>query len=165
MNFNNIDSSIRAEGAEVWVRGLLMVRFGIITSIASRNMPGYDIIAHSPNGEKNCKISVKYRRAENADGFIIKSDIHYDIFVGVWGCNGKVSGRDFYYGEDCATPRVFIMEKKSVDAHLKRKAPMSSINEVTILQLKTIKAQIPEAEDNWRCILNCLQVSDPESVR
>ena len=63
------DQSIRSEGAEAYVRAILMMEFGIITSMASRNMPGHDLVAHNLENGKSCKISVKFRRGINADGF------------------------------------------------------------------------------------------------
>lgn len=134
-----------------------MARFGIITSMASRNMPGYDLMAHSQDGSCKCRISVKYRRAENSDGFIVRDDIDYDIFIGVWGNSGKVSSSDFYYGQDCGIPRVFIITKALVDGHMKRKAPQSETNGTTILSLKTILNELPESENNWQAVLDGLR--------
>ena len=86
----NSDSPIRGEGAELYVQAILMLEHGVITSRASRNMPGYDLIAHNLARKKDCKISVKYRKAANADGFRFTRLDDFDYFVGVIGRRGRV---------------------------------------------------------------------------
>lgn len=63
------DSSIRPEGAELLVQAILMLEYGVITSRASRNMPGYDVSAHNLEEKVDCQISIKYRKAAEWDGF------------------------------------------------------------------------------------------------
>ena len=88
------DQSIRSEGAEAYVRAILMMEFGIITSMASRNMPGYDLVAHNLQNGKSCKISVKFRRAINADGFRgVGNQFDYDYLVGIVGNRGMIGDR------------------------------------------------------------------------
>jgi hypothetical protein len=67
-----------------------MMEFGIITSLASRNMPGYDLIAHNLKKKRDCRISVKYRKALNCDGFHFNYLEDFDIFVGVLGKRGRI---------------------------------------------------------------------------
>jgi hypothetical protein len=85
------DQAVRSEGAEAYVRAILMMEFGVITSMASRNMPGHDLVAHNLENGRRCKISVKYRRAENADGFRYVGERHdYDFLVAVVGRRGRI---------------------------------------------------------------------------
>ena len=84
------DSAIRSEGAELFVQSILMLEFGVITTLASRNMPDYDVIAHNLKKKIDCKISVKYRKANNSDGFRFKSLENFDFFVGILGKRGKI---------------------------------------------------------------------------
>ena len=89
------DQAIRSEGAEAYVRAILMMEFGVITSMASRNMPGYDLVAHNLENGRRCKNSVKYRRATNADGFRnVGEQYDYDFLVAIVGNRGKVSDRE-----------------------------------------------------------------------
>ena len=80
---------IRAEGAELFVRAHLMLHLGIPVSVASRNTPGYDLIAHSLENERNCFIQVKYRMAVDADGAKV-TNLNFDFMVYVAGNLGKV---------------------------------------------------------------------------
>lgn len=90
---NKTDTAIRAEGAELYVQALLMVERGIPASLASRNMPGYDILAHNLENGKSCRIQVKYRKATNADGMRIKN-FDFDFVVYVAGRIGRVGRQD-----------------------------------------------------------------------
>ncbi len=83
------DSAIRSEGAELWVQGYLMMEYGLLTTKASRNTPGYDILAFSPNGEKRARIQVKYRKAINSDGMRVHSR-NFDFVVYIAGRKGRV---------------------------------------------------------------------------
>jgi hypothetical protein len=65
------------------VQAILMLEYGVITSGASRNMPGYDLIAHNLENKTDCKISVKYRKAEDCDGFQFTRTDDFDFFVGI----------------------------------------------------------------------------------
>ena len=62
------DSAIRSEGAELHVQAYLQLELGLVTSKASRNMPGYDVIAHDLRTDRFCLIQVKYRKAIDSDG-------------------------------------------------------------------------------------------------
>jgi hypothetical protein len=67
------DSSIRSDGAEIFVQGYIMLELGYPTALASRNMPGYDILVQNITNKKSCRIQVKYRSAVDSDGFRFKN--------------------------------------------------------------------------------------------
>lgn len=87
------DSSIRSDGAETFVQGYIMLELGYPTALASRNMPGYDVIAQNLKNRRSCKIQVKYRSAENSDGFHF-INFGFDIGVLIVGNIGKVAQSD-----------------------------------------------------------------------
>lgn len=86
------DTSVRSEGAELFVQAYLMLELGIPTTLASRNMPGYDLIAHNIETGKNCRLQVKYRKAINSDGARVKH-FGFDFMVYVAGNIGKVGDK------------------------------------------------------------------------
>jgi hypothetical protein len=90
MNIKKIDQSIRSDGAENYVKALLMLEYGIIAYGASRNMPGYDLIACNIKHHNICKISVKYRSASDSDGFRFSKQNDYDFVVAIVGNIGKL---------------------------------------------------------------------------
>lgn len=66
------NTRIESEGAEFLVLGQLLI-LGIPTYKTYTNMPGYDLIATSPDKHSSCRISVKSRWTTTATGFIIKN--------------------------------------------------------------------------------------------
>ena len=86
------DTSVRSEGAELYVQAYLMLELGIPTTLASRNMPGYDLIAHNIDTGKNCRLQVKYRKAINSDGARVKN-IDFDFMVYVAGNIGRIGDK------------------------------------------------------------------------
>lgn len=89
----NTDSSIRSDGAEIFVQGYIMLELGYPTALASRNMPGYDILVQNITNKKSCRIQVKYRSAVDSDGFRFKN-FDFDFAVIVIGNLGKISKSD-----------------------------------------------------------------------
>jgi hypothetical protein len=87
------DSSIRSDGAEIFVQGYIMLELGYPTALASRNMPGYDILVQNITNNKSCRIQVKYRSAVDSDGFRFKN-FDFDFSVMVIGNLGKISKSD-----------------------------------------------------------------------
>ena len=103
------EDAVRAEGAELYVRAFLMLELGIPTSVASRNTPGYDLIAHNIANGRNCFIQVKYRGAIDSDGAKIKN---FNFMVYVAGNIGRVGRKEI---EQKTKPReFFILPKKIV---------------------------------------------------
>ena len=92
------DSSIRGEGAELYVQAVLMLEFGLVTAKASKGMPGYDVIAHNLENGKHCKIQVKYRKAINSDGARVKN-FGFDFLAYVAGNKGYVPATKDQTGE------------------------------------------------------------------
>jgi hypothetical protein len=111
------DSFIRAEGAEAFVRAHLMLEYGIITSMASRNMPDYDVIAHNLLSSIDCKISVKYRKAKNSDGFRFRRTSNFKIFVGILGNRGIIGeGEKLDYDSLDPKSEVYVLTLREVAA-------------------------------------------------
>lgn len=86
------DTAIRSEGAELFVQAYLMLEMGIIASMASRNMPGYDVLATNPQTGKLCRIQVKYRKAINSDGARLHN-FDFDFMVYVAGNLGYIGSK------------------------------------------------------------------------
>ena len=107
------DSAIRSEGAEIYVQAWLMMELGIPATLASRNMPGYDVLAHNIVSGKTCRVQVKYRKAINSNGMRIKN-FGFDFVVYVIGNIGKV-GEQIPVSERCRKPlQVFVIPKQQV---------------------------------------------------
>ena len=83
------EAAIRAEGAELYVRAVLMLELGLPVSLASRNMPGYDLLVHHPTTGDFCRVQVKYRSAIDSDGARVKS-FDFDVMAYVAGNVGRI---------------------------------------------------------------------------
>ena len=147
------DSSIRSEGAELFVQSILMLEYGIITTLASRNMPDYDVIAHNLGMKKDCKISVKYRKANNSDGFRFKSLDNFDFFIGILGKRGKIG----VHNDDSSLSKELLSEcyifsnsevRKNVRTHKKY-----------YILLRNEKNLTTDRKNNWTKILKYLSVN------
>ncbi len=147
------DSSIRAEGAEVFVRSVLMLEYGVITSLASRNMPDYDVIAHNLRKRIDCKISVKYRMASNSDGFRFKRVRDFDFFVGVLGRRGKIGdshSRSMQSTEMLA--ECYILTRREVATNVRRSSGY-------LLLPRNKKVLTSKRKNAWARILRYLKVT------
>ena len=69
-----------------------MLELGIPTTLVSRNMPGYDLIAHNFDTGRNCRLQVKYRKAINSDGARVKN-FDFDFMVYVAGNIGRIGDK------------------------------------------------------------------------
>lgn len=107
------DTAIRSEGAELFVQAYLMLEMGIIASMASRNMPGYDIIAHNLGSGQNCRIQVKYRRAINSDGMRVKN-FDFDFLVYIAGNLGYIGNKVPLEQAERRPTEVFIIPVEEV---------------------------------------------------
>ena len=67
-----MDTKLESEGAEFLVLGNLLIQ-GIPTYKTYTNMPGYDLVATSPEKNSSVRIQVKSRYQTNWDGFIINN--------------------------------------------------------------------------------------------
>lgn len=105
------EDAIRAEGAELYVRAFLMLEFGIPTSVASRNTPGYDLIAHNLTTGTNCYIQVKYRGAINSDGAKLKN-FEFDFMVYVAGDIGHIGRLET--DPETKPLKIFVLPKEIV---------------------------------------------------
>lgn len=66
------DTRLESEGAEFLVLGTMLCE-GIPAYKMYVNMPGYDLIAVNPEGDRVTRISVKMRWKADAKGFIIRN--------------------------------------------------------------------------------------------
>jgi len=147
----NPDSSIRSEGAELYVQSILMLEFGVITSRASRNMIGYDIIAHNLKKRRDCKISVKYRKASNSDGFRFTHLSDFDYFVGIIGKRGKI-GRSS--ADDRVTDmlaQVYVLTRQEVRKAVRKDGK-------NYLLPRNTKVLAESRKDAWNRILHYLEL-------
>ncbi len=153
MKKKKIDQSIRSDGAENFVRAFLMIEYGIITYGASRNMPGYDLIACDHKHKNICKISVKYRSAADADGFHFSKQNDYQFAVAIVGNKGSVG--NYQIGttiENTNLPesfkaQVFVFPKNFVLQNLNKRRVLSNP-----LKPKTPKKFL-RYENNWYRII------------
>jgi hypothetical protein len=104
---------IRAEGAEIFIQSMLMLEYGIPVSVASRNMPAYDLIAHNVSDNKNCLIQVKYRKAKVNDGVRVKN-FNFNFLAVVLGQIGKIGDNSMHLREDQSVNEVYIIPQKIV---------------------------------------------------
>lgn len=163
MSNKNIDQSIRSEGAENYIRAILMMEFGIITSVASRNMPGYDLIAHNLGKHMSCKVSVKYRTAIDSDGYHFTVQNDYDFFVGIIGNRGYVGDNELFI--DPSEPfkaRVFIFPKSFVLKNLIRRKKYNLLKNP--LRKMTPKKFL-KYENKWELITKFLEISNKRKMR
>ena len=79
LRHNKSLAAIHGEGAELYIAGYLMLEFGFIVSLASPNMPSYDLLVVNPQNGKNCKIQVKYRSSRSTSFKF--SDVDFDFLV------------------------------------------------------------------------------------
>ena len=157
MNKKKVDQLIRSDGAENYVRAILMMEFGMITYGASRNMPGYDLIACNLQHKNVCKISVKYRSAVNADGFRFSKQNDYDFVVGIIGNRGKIGayqiGASAPKGNSAESfmARIFIFPKSFVRQNIIRKKNERLLKNPL---LKKTPKKFLKYKNNWSRIIN-----------
>lgn len=110
--------AIRAEGAELFVAALLMLEYGIPVSIASRNMPGYDLVAHNPGTGLDCRLQVKYRSAIDANGARLKH-FGFDFMVYVAGNVGRIGSTIPLRAAETRPTEVFVLPRAVVEANIR----------------------------------------------
>jgi hypothetical protein len=79
-------------------------------------MPGYDVLAHNLDTGKNCRIQVKYRKAINSDGMIVKN-LDFDFAVYVAGNIGRI-GQQVPQMVSIDRAEIFVIPKKIVERRL-----------------------------------------------
>lgn len=156
MNKKKIDQSIRSDGAENYVRAFLMMEYGIVTYGASRNMPGYDLIACNQKHKNICKLSVKYRSAPDADGFRFSKQNDYHFVVAIIGNIGKIgeyqigAAKKNKNNPEPFKARVFVFPKNFVLHNLDKR-------EKEMVLKNPLKGNTPKKflkyENNWHRII------------
>ena len=75
------NTKLEAEGAEFLVLGNLLIN-GIASYKTYTNMPGYDLVATSPESNTSARVQVKSRWTQKATGFLIgRFDCDFIVFV------------------------------------------------------------------------------------
>ena len=145
------DSSIRGEGAELYVQGYIMMELGYPTALASRNMPGYDVLVKNIVNNRICKVQVKYRSAVDADGFRF-SNYNFDFAVLIIGNIGKIAIGDMkkYKGTE-----LFIFSVDEI------KEGISQVNTKDQLfplpNRKKLKGKYDQNINNWNYLIDYLE--------
>ncbi|MDO3386037.1 hypothetical protein QWI17_09330 [Gilvimarinus sp. SDUM040013] len=75
------DASIKGEGSEYLIAAYLMLEFGYLASLASPNMPGYDIHVVNPKSKASCKLQVKFRSNRNSTFKVSSDDFDFLVLV------------------------------------------------------------------------------------
>lgn len=137
--------AIRAEGAELYVRAILMLEYGVPTSVASRNTPGYDLIAHNIENDRNCFIQVKYRGAIDSDGAKVKN-YGFDFLVYVAGNIGRIGRKQ---KEIETQPReLYVLPRQVVETKLGKAGGLFR---------SPTKGGYEKYQDTWKLVLDFLQ--------
>jgi hypothetical protein len=147
MKSREIDA-IRSEGAELYIQSYLMLEFGIPCSMASRNMPGFDLIAHNIDKKKSVKIQVKYRRAKNNDGVKIHN-FGFDFLTIVLGNLGRIGDFPGDQRDDDSSNEIYIIPRNDVEGNL------LAHNRYKIHK-KDRRREV--FKDNWKSILKYLKI-------
>ncbi len=75
------NTKLEAEGAEFLVLGNLLIN-GVAAYKTYTNLPGYDLVATSPEHNTSAKLQVKSRWTRKATGFLIsRFDCDFVVFV------------------------------------------------------------------------------------
>jgi hypothetical protein len=112
------ETAIRAEGAELYVSAYLMLVLGIPTSMASRNMPGYDLLAHNVTTGRQCRVQVKYRGAINSNGTRVHN-LDFDFMVYVAGNVGRIGSTTPLHLAERRPPEFYVLPVDVVAAVLR----------------------------------------------
>ncbi|MSM38692.1 MAG: hypothetical protein GJT30_03590 [Geobacter sp.] len=96
------NTRLEAEGAEFLVLGNLLIE-GITTHKTYTNIPGYDLIASSPEMNRSARIQVKSRRKTKAEGFII-NNFDCDFVVIVKLNRGSKDGK-----QEIQAPQFYVL--------------------------------------------------------
>ena len=146
MKGREIDA-IRSEGAELYIQSYLMLEFGVPCSMASRNMPGFDLIAHNIDKKKSVKIQVKYRRAKNNDGVKIHN-FGFDFLTVVLGNLGRIGDFPGDKRDDDSSNEIYIIPRNDVEENL-----------LAHNRYKIYKGERQKVfKNNWNSILKYLKI-------
>ncbi|GAB6091721.1 hypothetical protein [Spirochaeta dissipatitropha] len=145
------DSSIRAEGAEIFVQGYIMLELGYPTALASRNMPGYDILAQNIVNSRSCKIQVKYRSAVDSDGFRF-SNLDFDIAILIIGNIGKISQKDSIKYKD---NEIFVFTKNMIEQVIT--SGQTKDNLFPLPNRKKLKGKYDSNRNKWGLVIDLLE--------
>jgi hypothetical protein len=145
------DSSIRGEGAEIFVQGYIMLELGYPTALASRNMPGYDILVQNIVNNRSVRIQVKYRSAVDSDGFRFKN-FDFDFAVMVIGNLGKISKSDT---TKYKPTEFYIFPVQLVKAGIIKGNTQEDL--FPLPNRKKHEEKYLKFRDDWNCIVDALE--------
>jgi len=129
------DTRLESEGAEFLVLGQFLIH-KIAAYKTYTNMPGYDLVATSPENNTSSKIQVKSRWATKANGFPIKN-FDCDFVVVVLLNRGSKDGR-----KDVLPPEYFVVPVAVIEAACRTDTSWSKV------LLKDID-NIEQYRENW----------------
>ncbi len=137
------DTRLEAQGAEFLVLGQLLVE-GIQAYKMYVNMPGYDVLAVSPDTKRVARVSVKSRWSVSAKGLLI-NNFDSDFVVIVKLNRGATEPMPVEY---------FVIPTQQLSTLKRSAAPWGKINFSTI---PNFRSHINE----WQRIRTFLQISTP----
>tara|TARA_R110002049_G_scaffold188251_7_gene356616 strand:- start:11493 stop:11918 length:426 start_codon:yes stop_codon:yes gene_type:complete len=132
-----LNTKLEAEGAEFLVLGQLLLH-KIATYKTYTNMPGYDLVATSPESNRSAMIQVKSRWRTGAAGFPIKN-FDCDFVVVVLLNRGSKDGK-----KEVFPPRYFVFPVAVIEA-APRSENWGKVN------LKSIP-RYEEYEEKWNLV-------------
>ena len=136
------DTRLESEGAEFLVLGQFLIH-KIATYKTYTNMPGYDLVATSPENNTSAKIQVKSRWATKAGGFPIKN-FDCDFVVVVLLNRGSKDGR-----KEVLPPEFFVVPVDVVKDACQTDTSWSKVH------LKDV-ANLESYRDNWNLVRDFL---------
>ena len=122
------NTKLESEGAEFLVLGNLLIN-GVAAYKTYTNMPGYDLVATSPEHNTSARIQVKSRWTRKAGGFLIKRfDCDFVVFVRL-NLDGVTSNNKV------PDPDYFILPASVVEnAHRREKMPKFILKDISNYQ-------------------------------
>lgn len=132
------DTRLESEGAEFLVLGQFLIN-RIVAYKTYTNMPGYDLVATSPENNSSAKIQVKSRWATKAGGFPIKN-FGCDFVVVALLNRGSKDGR-----KEIKQPEYFVIPVAVVQKACNTKSSWSKVF------LKDIP-NLEQYRENWYLI-------------
>jgi hypothetical protein len=150
-----MDTKLESEGAEFLVLGNLLIQ-DIPSYKTYTNMPGYDLVATSPEKNSSVRIQVKSRYQTNWDGFIINNlDADFVVLVTL---NRGIPNRKKKFPEEVNVrePNFYVFP---MDYVLKIRDEENSWGKIT----KKRMIEFERYENRWDLIQNKLSGMDKQS--
>ncbi|CAK4074074.1 hypothetical protein VDT1_3194 [Vibrio sp. 16] len=118
------DAAVKGEGAELYIAGYIMLELGYIVSVASPNMPGYDLLVVDPKTKKSCTVQVKYRSSNTSSLKLNSTD--FDFLVLVDKPTHEIQKVSVNVSRPIATFDVWILDNKCVKEQVRANGLLSN---------------------------------------